>query len=136
DESVGRGVDLCHESNVPLQGFFQTPLANRESKAIDCRWPGLVRDQVMAVSLTGMAGSVRRETSTGAADAMRRRPWSMSRGRPTVKIATRRSPSSQHADQVGSAGSPRHSRLSAPPWWPTYGSMRPNCSDQKYGTGS
>ncbi len=60
----------------------------------------------------------------------------MSRGVLTVSAATSLPPASQQTAHFAPAGSPRHTTRSASPCQPTYCTMRPNCSDQKYGTGS
>jgi cytochrome d ubiquinol oxidase subunit I len=72
----------------------------------------------------------------GMPASIRRRPWARSRGRPTARRATRRLSRSQQTDQAAPDGSPRQMVVSAGAWWPTYWTKRPNCSDQKYGTGS
>lgn len=92
--------------------------------------------QPVTASRNGACGSPSRAASTVAAAWMTRRPWARSRGEFTASSATSRSPASQHADHCRAAGSPRSTIRSAAPWKPMYWTIRPNCSDQKYGTGS
>jgi muramoyltetrapeptide carboxypeptidase len=147
----GLGVPMIAWANVGHGGYFQTfPIGIAAEldadaatlrlldpplrPAVDLSGPRL--HQPATVSRSGVCGSSSRAASTGVCAWMMRRPWARSRGEFTASSATSRSPASQHTDHWRAAGSPRSSIRSAAPWKPMYWTIRPNCSDQKYGTGS